>query len=90
MLWKFITHYQKAMFWTRIKGIGYLRMPSILSYPHVGNFMKRFLAKGFLIALLNMGQMCLIFEVKKHISHMKHKVLEVLMPFITFLHAIDI
>jgi hypothetical protein len=30
------------------------------------------------------------FEVKKIISHMKHWVLEVLMSFITILHAIDI
>jgi hypothetical protein len=62
-------------------------MPSILSYPHVDSFMKRFLAKGFLIALLNRRQMCLILRWKNSFGN---RVLEVLVPFITFLHAIDI
>jgi hypothetical protein len=72
------------MFWTKVEGIGSLGMPSILSYLHVANFMKKIPTKKIIYSLAKEETNVFNFELDKFNLHMKHQVLKIFLFFLSF------
>ncbi len=87
LLWFFFHPLWRVVFWTKVKGIGSLEIPSILF--HVLKIKWKYFPLGGCCILLGKKQLFLNSELEEFISHMKHQVLKVLLPFISFMHEID-
>jgi len=78
------------MFWTKVKGTNSLEMPSILSYSHVKNLWNFFPWKhSWQPCMLKKHFFFFVIALEELIPHMNHQVLEVLLPFLSFIHSID-